>query len=548
MGNIQKFGEYEILGQLSKGVGANVFLARTGAQNTVSASSQTPSKSHRLVCIKTLSQKWSQEQQLIEMFEDEGRLAEELDHPNCVDTFKFDRVSGIRFIAMEYLSGLTLKDVIRDSVLSRVEMNDKLVTSMVARACRALDYAHHLQNVDGIPYNLIHRDICPHNVMVTYSGKVKLMDFGVVKADTERLSTANGVVKGRFTYMSPEHISGGMIDRRSDIFSMGILLYEMLARKRFYENSNPRAIAKVLFQRKLAQLSSARPDCDQQLQEICNKAVQFSPRDRYQTAGEMADALEAYSDETSEVSHVPKAAELMLRIAGRDQVENAASSLDKLENSDTAPDHEELILLNPRIMNDMDPIIPDSLEMVDAPSLKIGTPPTPLLPLEQRDTKDLELDDEYEVQTNNTPQVIKTEQGQLVLSDFENSEPDKTQPSKLSENSSAQLSSSKEQDLIVPNDRSLKNTEHSPIPSMPQKLEIEPHKENETLSDLNPVTDLPQIEENQENQSDKPQSADISHAQNQGSYKHLFILAFSCLLTGGVLGFILHMLLYSSAA
>jgi serine/threonine protein kinase len=369
---VHQFGPYEILGQLSKGVGANVFLARTAQQERADEPKTDPQEpGFRLVCVKTLSEAWGKDEHLIEMFNDEGLLALQLRHPNCVATHKTGQIDGLRFIAMEYLSGLTLKDVIRDSVIRDVQLDDKLATSIVAKACGALDYAHNLVNSDGAPYNLIHRDICPHNVIITYDGVVKLMDFGVVKADTERLSTASGVVKGRFTYMSPEHISGGNIDRRSDIFSMGVLLYETLARRRFYEDSNPKAIARVLFQRKLARLSDVRPDCDPRLFEICNKSLQFSPKERFQTAEEMGLALmDVFSDQENESSHLFGIRGLMHKLVGQQSITDTQATLKQLKLSSHDPQEADLNRVGSKLLKPTDSIFGERKKISRQESIK----------------------------------------------------------------------------------------------------------------------------------------------------------------------------------
>ena len=354
----ETFGEYEILGQLSKGRGASVFLARTAAQDfDLAIAGKNRHSNSRLVCVKTMSPKWAEDQQLVEMFEDEGRLAMQLNHRNCVRTFETGIFKDVRYIVMEYLSGKTLKDIIRQSVIRQHPLDIQTIAYMVARACEGLDYAHELVDVDGIPYNIVHRDICPHNIIVTYEGTVKVMDFGVVKADTERLKTANGMVKGRFTYMSPEHISGGKVDRRSDIFAMGILLYEALARRRFYQDATPQAIAKTLFRRKLSRLSEVLPNCDPEIDRICVKALEFSPQQRFQTAKEFADALDRVVQSTGEIRNDDDVSQLIQSIVSAEEITDAKAARVKLEAENSGLEYEQIRRIDSKIMQGIDPIV-----------------------------------------------------------------------------------------------------------------------------------------------------------------------------------------------
>lgn len=280
------FGKYEVLARLATGGAANIFLARQpGAAGF-----------HKLVCLKTLLPERASDEDFVAMFLDEARLAARLNHPNCVQIYDLGRVHGVYFISMEYIFGDTLWNLLTTVTKLRTPLPSAHVAAIIANACDGLHHAHELKDGDGRMYNLVHRDVSPQNIMITYEGQTKVVDFGIAKAETGRAPTIAGIVKGKFSYMSPEQITGGSVDRRSDIYSLGIVFFECLASRRLYRGESPEDIARLILEHRAPRLRDVVPDVPPELDEICAKALARHPSKRFQTAVEMGDALRDYLD------------------------------------------------------------------------------------------------------------------------------------------------------------------------------------------------------------------------------------------------------------
>ncbi len=277
----RRFGPYEVLARLATGGAANIFLARRpheGGMRTLSV-------------LKTLLPERASDKEFVDMFLDEARLAARLQHPACVEIYDLGKEGGTFYISMEYIIGETLWGLLASVPETRTPLPPLVVASILASACEGLHHAHELTDADGHPYNLVHRDVSPQNIMVSYDGQTKVLDFGIAKAETGRAATATGIVKGKFSYMSPEQITGGAVDRRSDIYSLGIVLFECLAARRLYRADSPEEIARLMLERRPPRLRELVPDVDPVLDAICAKALGRHPSHRYNTAREMADAL-----------------------------------------------------------------------------------------------------------------------------------------------------------------------------------------------------------------------------------------------------------------
>jgi serine/threonine-protein kinase len=184
----------------------------------------------KLIVIKRLE---SDEQPLRDMFLDEARIAARLNHPNVIDTYEVAQDNASYFIAMEYLDGQPLNKIIRHMRDAQRMIEPRMSARIVADALAGLHYAHELSDYDGQPLNVVHRDVSPHNLFVTYDGQVKIFDFGVAKAESQlALTTQVGVLKGKIAYMAPEQANGLDVDRRADIFAVGLVLWELLTLQR----------------------------------------------------------------------------------------------------------------------------------------------------------------------------------------------------------------------------------------------------------------------------------------------------------------------------
>ncbi len=229
----------------------------------------------------------------VEMFLDEARLAARLTHPNIVHTYEVGETNGKYFIAMEYLEGQALQALV-GRLHSRSEgLTEPLLAYVVAQGLKGLHSAHELRDFDGTLIGVVHRDVSPHNLYLTYGGEVKLLDFGIAKAKMNSSHTETGVLKGKIRYMAPELIAGQDVDRRADIYAFGVLLWELLARRTLYRGDAASIMVRIVNE-DVAPASSVRPEVSPALDAIALKALSRHPADRYATADEMRMALEEF--------------------------------------------------------------------------------------------------------------------------------------------------------------------------------------------------------------------------------------------------------------
>ncbi|MFO0618269.1 MAG: serine/threonine-protein kinase [Polyangiaceae bacterium] len=277
-----QIGKYRVIGKLGQGGMARVLL-------TVVAG---PHNFNKLLVVKELREDLAQDPEFLSMFLDEARLAARLNHPNVVQTYEVGQEGDRFFIAMEYLEGQPLHAVLRRIGRNNVPLD--LQVRVLADALAGLDYAHHLTDFDGSPLNVVHRDVSPQNIFVTYDGQVKVVDFGIAKASGASSSTREGVFKGKLAYVAPEQARGAAIDGRADLFSVGVMLWEAIAGRRL---ANVEGEAGILARRMAGQdpkIAEVVPDAPPELAEICNKAMSLEPSERYTTAREFQEALEDY--------------------------------------------------------------------------------------------------------------------------------------------------------------------------------------------------------------------------------------------------------------
>ncbi len=278
------FGKYEVLARLATGGAASIFLARQpGAAGF-----------NKLVCLKTLLPERASDEDFVRMFLDEARLAARLHHPNCVQIYDLGRVDQVYYISMEYIFGETLWNLLTTVTRLKTPLPPTHVAAIVANVCDGLHHAHDLKDQTGRPLNLVHRDVSPQNVMVSFEGQTKVVDFGIAKAETDRPPTVAGIVKGKFSYMSPEQITGNAVDRRSDVYSLGIVMFECLASRRLYRGDTPEEIARLILEHRAPRLRDVVPKVPAPLDEICAKALSRNPQRRFQTAHAMGTAIRDY--------------------------------------------------------------------------------------------------------------------------------------------------------------------------------------------------------------------------------------------------------------
>ncbi len=248
----------------------------------------------KLVAIKRILPSLTRNKKFVAMFLDEARLSMSLNHANIVQVFDVGVADNTYFIVMEYVDGTNLK-VVQDSLAragARIPTAQAIFITM--EVCRALAYAHAKKDIEGRPLNIVHRDISPPNIMLSKEGEVKITDFGLAKAQSQIETTEPGVVKGKFSYLSPEAAYGEEVDHRTDIFSTGIVLWEMLAGRRLFKGKNDLETVELIRECQVPGLAQFNPEVTPELEQVVLKALARTPDDRYQSAQEFGDALAGY--------------------------------------------------------------------------------------------------------------------------------------------------------------------------------------------------------------------------------------------------------------
>jgi len=275
-------GKYRLIRDLGIGGMARVSLATL----------EGPAGFSKRYVVKRILPEFARNPQFARMFANEARVAAMLDHPNIVRVFEFDRENGTYYLVMEYVDGASLDQIVRAARKGGVPLGPDFAVEVGLPLARALAYAHSLKLPDGRPLNLVHRDVSPGNVLVSREGAVKLTDFGVVKSTIT--TTVAGAVKGKLSYMSPEQITVQNVDHRSDLFSLGVVLYEVATGLRLFRGDSLCATAVRVMRAVVPPPRSVMPETDPRLEAILMKLLERDPRARYQSASELLGDLEGY--------------------------------------------------------------------------------------------------------------------------------------------------------------------------------------------------------------------------------------------------------------
>jgi eukaryotic-like serine/threonine-protein kinase len=280
----REFGKYYLIERVATGGMAELFRAKLYGAGGF----------EKDLAIKKVLPQLSTDDAFVQMFMDEAMITVTLSHGNIVSVLDFGEMDGDYYLVMEFVDGVDLQSVIKKSQEIDSPIPPAIAGYIALQVCRGLDYAHRKVGPDGNPLLIVHRDISPQNILISFEGEVKIVDFGIARAASRITSTQAGVVKGKLAYMSPEQIAGEIVDKRADVYSAGIFLYEMLTNSRPYEGSTPQETMALITRGAYEKAHKRNKKVDKKLSAVVRKSLERNPKKRYLTAGEMAADLSSY--------------------------------------------------------------------------------------------------------------------------------------------------------------------------------------------------------------------------------------------------------------
>ncbi len=278
-----KLGRYELIGHLATGGMAEIHLARLAGEAGF----------EKVVVVKRLLPELVASREFVDMFLAEGKLVSRLDHPNICEVHELGRDGAEYFLVMPFLDGVPVSDLIARPREADRLAELRIAVTIVTQACAGLHHAHELRDPDGTPLGLVHRDVSPSNLFATASGAVKVLDFGIAKVRGAGAETAIGTIKGKTQYMAPEQLLGEPLDRRCDVFALGIVLFELATHQRLFKRPSDYLIAKAILDEPIARADAVDPAIGKPLADAIAKALARKRDDRYPDMRAFAEALHA---------------------------------------------------------------------------------------------------------------------------------------------------------------------------------------------------------------------------------------------------------------
>ncbi len=274
--------KYKIIQKLDTGGMAEVYIAE----------SESLRGFKKRVAIKRILPHLTKNQKFVQMFLDEAKLSLQLEHGNIVSVFDLGKADAAYFIVMEYIDGTNMKHIIESHRRARKLLPIEQSIYIMREVCEGLSYAHELVDMtSNEALGIVHRDVSPPNILISKRGEIKLVDFGLAKATSQLEETDPGVVKGKFSYLSPEGASGLEVDARADVFSVGILLFELLTGQRLFYGENDYHTVELVREAEVPRITSINPQVPQDMERILDRALAKDPAERYQRASEMSEEL-----------------------------------------------------------------------------------------------------------------------------------------------------------------------------------------------------------------------------------------------------------------
>jgi eukaryotic-like serine/threonine-protein kinase len=300
---VERYDRFEILGRIGRGGMAEILLARE----------RSLTGGTRHLVIKRVLPEVRDFDEMLHMFLDETRVVMGLSHPNLCQIYEVGEHDGAWFIAMEWVNGVTLHQLLRRAIDSG-DLDYGVIARAVAQTADALHYAHTARDEEGELMHLVHRDVSPHNVMLAFDGRVKLLDFGIAKSSTTTHKTEAGVVKGKICYMAPEQWLSQSLDGRTDVFALGACLYEALSGRVLFKRDSQGDVMKAALNGDVPSLLQLAPNTPPALAGIAHRALSPKPEDRFQTAREMGESLERFINSLPEPASAARISDYTRRL------------------------------------------------------------------------------------------------------------------------------------------------------------------------------------------------------------------------------------------
>ena len=305
-----RLGRYEVIRHLATGGMAEIYLAQGIGEKVV---------------VKVISPERAQDQKFIHMFLDEARVAATLHHPNICQMLEVGRHGDTYFFAMEYIHGETVRALLERAVASHVRLPLAVCLKIISSVATGLHHAHERKGGTGAHLAIVHRDVTPSNIMLGFDGSVKLLDFGIAQAEGRAAETQSGTIKGKFAYMSPEQCRGKAVDRRTDVFALGIVLYELTTQRRAFRTDSDFDTMDRIVRGRLLKPSAIDASYPRELEQILLRAMATDPDERYPTAADFGRAIDDFAARTGHVASPDDIAACLREVLGTTDVETRAA-------------------------------------------------------------------------------------------------------------------------------------------------------------------------------------------------------------------------------